>query len=176
MNIRKRRLRHREPAELNITAFMNLMVILVPFLLITAVFSRMAILQLNVPASSSTASVDEPEMQLEVVVRAAHLEVGDQRGGMIRSIPNTEDGYDVQALNALMQEVKARYPDKRDVRVLLEPEVDYDTLVQVMDAVRVARIEQDDGPLQAELFPDISIGDAPGAGGTGLRTAARKSP
>ena len=41
--MRGRRERNLEAAELNITAFMNLMVILVPFLLITAVFSRVAI-------------------------------------------------------------------------------------------------------------------------------------
>jgi biopolymer transport protein ExbD len=41
-----------DTAELNITAFMNLMVILVPFLLITAVFSRLAILELNLPGCS----------------------------------------------------------------------------------------------------------------------------
>ncbi len=176
MNVRKRRQRHREPAELNITAFMNLMVILVPFLLITAVFSRMAILQLNVPASSSTAAADEPAMQLEVVVRENRLEVGDQRGGLIKSIPNGEDGPDLEGLNALMQEVKARYPDKTDVHVLLEPEVDYDTLVQVMDAVRVARVEQDGAPINAELFPDISIGDAPRGNAAGVRTASRQAP
>ena len=42
-----------ESTELNITAFMNLMVILVPFLLITAVFSRLAVLELNLPGSST---------------------------------------------------------------------------------------------------------------------------
>ena len=54
--IRRRRggRRHNDDtAELNITAFMNLMVILVPFLLITAVFSRLAILELNLPGSST---------------------------------------------------------------------------------------------------------------------------
>lgn len=45
-----RRKRMQETVELNITAFMNLMVILVPFLLITAVFSRMTVLELNLPA------------------------------------------------------------------------------------------------------------------------------
>jgi biopolymer transport protein ExbD len=45
--------RNVDTAELNITAFMNLMVILVPFLLITAVFSRLAILELNLPGSST---------------------------------------------------------------------------------------------------------------------------
>ena len=46
---RSRHRRNKEPAELQITAFMNLMVVLVPFLLITAVFSQMAVLDLNLP-------------------------------------------------------------------------------------------------------------------------------
>ncbi len=165
-----------EPAELNITAFMNLMVILVPFLLITAVFSRMAILQLNVPASSSEVQTADESMQLEIVVRRNLIEVGDHQGGLIRSIANTAEGYDVAALNTLMQEVKARFPDKTDASILLEPDVDYDTLVQVMDAVRVARVAQEVGTVQAELFPDISIGDAPLANATAMTSKRRSLP
>ena len=37
----------------------------------------------------------------------------------------------------------------------------YDVLVQVMDAVRFFEAVQDGQMVQAELFPDISIGDAP---------------
>ena len=176
MRLRRQRTRGQEPAELNITAFMNLMVILVPFLLITAVFSRMAILQLNIPASSSTPASAEESMQLEVVVRRDAIEVGDQRGGLIRSIANNAEGYDIAALNQLMQEVKARYPDKKDASVLLEPDVDYDTLIQIMDAVRVARIEQDGVAVQAELFPEISIGDAPQSNTTAMLNSKRTAP
>jgi len=53
MRSRRRIRRQNDPVELDITAFMNLMVILVPFLLITAVFSRMAILELNLPSAES---------------------------------------------------------------------------------------------------------------------------
>ena len=46
--------RRKHPAaELNITAFMNLMVVLVPFLLMTAVFSHITILDLNLPPPGS---------------------------------------------------------------------------------------------------------------------------
>ena len=58
----------REAVELNITAFMNLMVILVPFLLITAVFSQVAILDLNLPSSTDQISTEPEAMQLEVIV------------------------------------------------------------------------------------------------------------
>ncbi len=80
-----------DTADLNITAFMNLMVILVPFLLITAVFSRLAILELNLP-SSSTEPVDPQEQvfQLEVIVRKERIEVGDRNQGLLGIYPNGE--------------------------------------------------------------------------------------
>ena len=53
---RARRRRKDGDDDINITAFMNLMVILVPFLLITAVFSRLTILELNLPAAESEAT------------------------------------------------------------------------------------------------------------------------
>ena len=156
------RRQQQEAAELNITAFMNLMVILVPFLLITAVFSRLAILQLNLPGSS-TEPVDPQDQvfQLEVIVREDRLEVGDRNQGLLGIYPNTVDGYDYDALETKLVELKERYPEKTDASILLEQDIQYDTLVQVMDMVRVVEIVEDDSVVREDLFPDISIGDAP---------------
>jgi biopolymer transport protein ExbD len=162
----RRRLRRRaglqQPADINITAFMNLMVILVPFLLITAVFSRITILELNLPAAAADKQQrDAPSFALEVTVRTASIEVGDRHSGLIRRISATEQGHDYAALSELLQQVKARFPDRLDATLLLEPETPYDTMVQVMDNVRAARVVQAGSLQTAELFPDISIGDAP---------------
>ena len=166
--IRSRRVGRRQnqdTAELNITAFMNLMVILVPFLLITAVFSRLAILELNLPGSS-TEPVDPQEQtfQLEVIVRKDKIEIGDRNQGLLGVYPNAVDGvYDYEALSVKLTELKERYPEKTDASILLEQDIPYDTLVQVMDRVRVAEevAEDDDAIIRSDLFPDISIGDAP---------------
>ena len=151
-----------EAAELNITAFMNLMVILVPFLLITAVFSRLAILELNLPASSpEPADPQELTFQLEIIVRADKIEVGDRNVGALGIYPNTADGYDYESLSSKLTEIKDSYPEKTDAAILLESEIAYDTLVQVMDRVRVAELIEDENVTRKNLFPDISIGDAP---------------
>jgi biopolymer transport protein ExbD len=151
-----------EAAELNITAFMNLMVILVPFLLITAVFSRLAILELNLPASSNEpADPQELTFQLEIIVRADKIEVGDRNVGALGIYPNTADGYDYESLTTKLTEIKDSYPEKTDAAILLESEIAYDTLVQVMDRVRVAELVEDERVTRKDLFPDISIGDAP---------------
>jgi biopolymer transport protein ExbD len=164
---RGRRRQNDDTAELNITAFMNLMVILVPFLLITAVFSRLAILELNLPGSSNEPVEPQDQVfQLEVIVRADKIEVGDRNQGLLGIYPITDDGYDYEAVGEKLAELKERYPDKTDASILLEQEIPYDTLVQIMDKVRVSvEIEIDESDertlVRTDLFPDISIGDAP---------------
>jgi biopolymer transport protein ExbD len=164
---RKSGRRNVETAELNITAFMNLMVILVPFLLITAVFSRLAVLELNLPGSSSEpVEPQEQAFQLEVIIRAEKIEIGDRNQGLLGVYPNTDDGYDYDALSNKLSELKNRYPSKTDASILLEQDIEYDTLVQVMDRVRIVeRADDDQSVKRFELFPDISIGDAPVTGG-----------
>lgn len=156
-----RRLRQTEPVEMNITAFMNLMVILVPFLLITAVFSRITILELNLPAATAgKQQTRPPALQLEIVVRRNTLEVAD-RGARPIVIKNRTDGYDLVALSRLLQKIKQRFPRQDDATILLEPDIDYETLVQVMDTVRTVTVKQAGANVQAALFPAVSIGDAP---------------
>jgi len=156
-----------EATELNITAFMNLMVILVPFLLMTAVFSRLAILELNLPGSS-TENVDPQEQvfQLEIIVRKDKIEVGDRNQGLLGIYPNSEDGeYDYDALSSKLSELKDRYPDKTEASILLESDIEYNTLVQVMDRVRIEEEVAEESLIRNDLFPDISIGDAPVSAG-----------
>jgi biopolymer transport protein ExbD len=157
-----RRHRRKDAPDLEITAFMNLMVVLVPFLLITAVFSRLAILELNLP--SSTAPTDEiaQALNLEIVVRSDRIEVADRGTGLLRSLPSTGGNYDLKGLGEFLYgTVKARFPDASSATVLLEPDIAYDTVVQVMDTVRVHADNSGGRQVQTPLFPDISMGDAP---------------
>ena len=172
MKHRLRRRNHRhEPADINITAFMNLMVILVPFLLITAVFSRITILELNLPAKGSADKQQEQQFELEIIVRENSVEIGDRNGGLIKRIAATDQGHDLTRISELLQQVKARFPEKLDATLLLEENTPYDTLVQVMDSIRVARVVQAGSVQLAELFPEIAIGDAPASN---VRVASNK--
>jgi len=165
--MRVRRL-HKTPAHLEITAFINLIVVLVPFLLSTAVFSRLAVMDMTLPApSSAVEQLKGDNLQLEVVIRRDALEVGDRIGGLIQRIPAGDKGQDLKALNALLVQVKAKFPDKVEASVLAEPDTAYDQIVQVMDAMRSTVTGHNGGhTLRAELFPNIAIGDAPVRKGT----------
>jgi biopolymer transport protein ExbD len=161
--MRVRRLR-KEVAALEVTAFINLIVVLVPFLLSTAVFTRLAVMDLSLPAQSSNKleQLKGNDLKLEVVIRPEALEVGDRIGGLIQRIEKKDGHHDVKALNTLMQTVKQKFPETRAATVLSEPDTSYDVLVHVMDAVRAGR-STNGGPklVRVELFPDVSVGDAP---------------
>ena len=117
MATRARRLR-KSAAHLEITAFINLIVVLVPFLLSTAVFSRLAVIDLTLPgASSGVAQLKVDELQLEVVVRPDALEVGDRVGGLIERIPNKAELPDVAALARLVQQIKVKFPDQKAAKI-----------------------------------------------------------
>ena len=123
-------------------------------------FSKTNVLQLNLPSSQST-PVDLPkQLQLEVIVEPTDLVVNDRNSGPLKTIPNLATGYDLNALSDFMRAVKSKFPQKTDATVLLGPDIAYDVLVQVMDTGRVYQLPAPPFA-KAELFPDISVGDAP---------------
>jgi biopolymer transport protein ExbD len=157
-----RRVRKKHHAQLEITAFLNLIVVLVPFLLSTAVFTRLSVLDLSLPAQSSgVEQLKTNNLQLEVVIRPDALEVGDRIGGLIERVANTAKGPDVHRLGEILTEVKKQFPDKAEATVLAEPNTSYETLVRVMDAMRSTHTVEGARIVRAELFPQISVGDAP---------------
>jgi biopolymer transport protein ExbD len=165
-----RRLRRGHGEELNLVPMIDIFTVLVTFLLMTAVFYRTVILELNLPTSQAQVTPPQRNLELEILVRKAKLQVSDRNSGLLTEFPNlaapegSADGtttYDVAKLSEYLQRVKQRFPDKLDATVLLEPDISYDSMVQVMDTVRLVEQQQGDRWIKAELFPEISIGDAP---------------
>jgi biopolymer transport protein ExbD len=156
------RRRTSDPSDLDMTTFLNLMVVLVPFLLITAVFSRITIVELSLPSASGGPAPKEAGLRVEVIVRDQGLELSNGRA-VIATLPKIDDAYDLERLSELVVSLKRSNPDKSDASVLLEPEIEYDHLIQVMDVVRSTQRPGEEGaePMRVALFPDISIGDAP---------------
>ena len=151
---------HHGRDDLNIVPMIDMMVILVFFLIFTAVFSKTNILQMNLPNSSS-APLDLPkDLKLEVIIRPDDIVVNDRNSGPLKSLANTASGYDLENLSEFMRKIKSQYPQMMDATILSGPNITYDALIQVMDTVRVYQLPV--APFsKAELFPDIAIGDAP---------------
>jgi biopolymer transport protein ExbD len=155
-----------DEADLNITPFMNLMIVLVPVLLISMVFSHITILKLNLPDLTGMVTQSaEKNRQLEVVLRKSAIEVYYPSGVLVKQIDarETEDGMklDYNLLSLVLQEIKKQDRDKSDMLLLSEADVSYQSLVSTMDTVRAFRTVTAASAVEIDLFPDISLGDAP---------------
>jgi biopolymer transport protein ExbD len=152
-----------EAAEINLTSMIDFLTILVFFLLVHGGFVRLAILELNLPTANSTPTEEPPQFQLEVTVRKNGIEVGDRGTGLLNRFEKVDDKYPFDKLSSYLSDVKQQFPQKTDATLLLEADIPYDILVAVMDHVRLTeRPSTTNGLLlRAELFPEISIGDAP---------------
>ncbi len=159
--LKNRRLAHHTDAELDVTPFMNMMMILVPALLLSVVFSKITVIDLDFPAGNGPGEIDPEHLHLEVIVRDNELVIGDGQGGPIKTLPTVNGAQDLAGLSLVMQEVKRRVPEKRDISILLEPNTSYQTLVSVMDRVRSYSTVYAMQVVEAELFPVISLGDSP---------------
>jgi biopolymer transport protein ExbD len=130
-----RHLHKHEHTEINLVSMIDMMTILVFFLLVHGGFIRLAVLQLNLPSASTESQPQPPAFELEITVREAAIEIGDRSTGLLNE----------------------------EATVLVEPQISYEVVVAVMDHVRVA--EEQDVVLnrvnRVELFPQVSVGDAP---------------
>ncbi len=164
---RQRNSRPRDEAELDITPFLNLMIVLVPVLLMMMVFTRVTVLPLQLPAPSlADANVDNPESEppptLTLVVQpqgAALFYPADQ---LVKQIP-AHDGQDWAQVQATLKQVKQALQrqniEKRDIVLMLDDRLTYQQLV---DAVQISRSYKDvlvTSVVDAELFPEFSFAD-----------------
>ena len=156
------RRRSADSPELDMTTFLNLMVVLVPFLLIGAVFSRITIVELDLPTSNAVGGESEPSYRIEVIVREPGLQLTDGKV-VLATIPKVDEQYDLETLSKHVIALKQSHPNDEDASVLLEPSIEYDHLIRVMDAVRGAELpgEGEEEVVKIALFTNVSIGDAP---------------
>src|ERR1044072_5303665 len=155
--------RIKKPAELMLVPMIDIFTVLVTFLLMTAVFSRITILQLDLPSSDSGGAPSPPQFRLEVIVRDAGFELtnGTQ---LIAAIPKVEGKYDYKTLGDLALQLKRENPDVVDASVLMEKHVQYDYLIQVMDAIRSTQLPLEGLPGRTttfEMFSNVAVGEAP---------------
>ncbi|HTN44270.1 MAG TPA: biopolymer transporter ExbD [Nitrospiria bacterium] len=152
-----------ESTEIDLTPYMNLLVVLAPFLLITAVFTRLAVLEIYLPPPASAelmSQLPSPDEPLVLTISITEKGLVVANGNKIISfVQPTSQGQDLQTLSTVLQQIKARFPTVDNAIILSKPDIAYDELVKVMDATRVAFVVTEGRKTSYSLFPNISLGE-----------------
>ena len=159
----RRRRKTQEDTELDITSFMNLMIILVPVLLISMVFNQITVLELRLPLEQELKAQDlnPDDLSLEVIIRENGFKVN--LGPLnIESIDKKEGKFDIKHLSMVLQTMKKKLGNERkDIVILSEQNIDYQVIIAVIDAAKSFQAVVAASVVNAVLFPDVSLGDAP---------------
>jgi biopolymer transport protein TolR len=138
-------------AELNLIPFIDLLIVNICFLLITAVWVQMARIKVNQKGKGSAAEKTDdqpPELRVKVVVL-----VGDE-GYVITAgperlvIPKQGEVYDTEKLSKQLRDIKIQMPTKEDITVAAEDGIQYKHLIRAMDVAL------------AQNFTQIQVSDA----------------
>lgn len=158
--------RHKQhPEDLDVTPLLNLLIILLPVLLAGLVFTRMAILPVDLPPAATAQNLSaETALKLGITITHKGIVVNDGKRDVAR-IPRSSSGtYDYAQLSTVMQTLKQARPDEQRATLMLQADTPYEVLVHAMDAIRMVARPDPANPgrtVNQPLFPNISLGDAP---------------
>lgn len=148
--------------ELNLVPIMNLVSILIPFLLVAAQFVNLAVIDSSLPAINKdeiTTPIPEDVRRVRIAITATKLAVLgaddllgiEDTGGL--DIPMDGEVYDTDELTRVLGLVKDEEPNLEDIVLVPDGTVEYEELIDVMDAARAESMTEG-GRL---LFPNVVI-------------------
>ena len=165
-------------SDVDLTPIMCLFIILVPLLLLSAVFEQLAALKVHLPPASSLAAVtDEPqdiptgiielrllisEQRLQIEATLSHDPSGQEKKiyeDIHHLISLKEDQYDLEELQKILKGLKQDYPRHEEIVFLVDDKISYNTIVQAMDTCRNEIFIEDDKKKERPLFPVIALSD-----------------
>ena len=177
----RRRVREaEETGELNIVPYLDVVVNLVMFMLLSMTgLITLGVLNVSAPkiggeaASAPAAAEAGPKLLLTVAIGKQGFYIAGA-GGVLGSdasagasdfsrpptVPLQGDGrYDYAALSAQLATIKEKFPSETQVILSADGDVVYDTLIQTMDACRELVVKGADGKASERkpLFFDVSL-------------------
>lgn len=146
--------------ELDLVPIMNLVTILIPFLLMAAAFTSVAVVDVAARSAGETTEPGEPEERPKLLISGSGLRFVSI-DGTARDLPcpgacRTTADYDLDELREALATHKASHPDGRTLELIASDEVAYDVLIAVMDSSRADGAEP--------LYPDVMFGSLPEPG------------
>ncbi len=134
--------------DLNLVPFIDLMSVLITFLLITAVWTQISLIQIgsSIYGKKTNQKVDIPpqaDVVLKLEIRSNGYVLATAQQSL--SIPKINQEYDQATLMQKLEQFKKSYPNKLDGAIAMADELPYEQLIKAMDVLLKAG------------FPQISI-------------------
>lgn len=161
----ERRKAEEEPGELDLTPYMNFVMILIPVIMQASEYIKLAMIPIDLPPakgqSISQSEQQEPEEQQKTLDLAVSITSGGftitSAQAKLPIIPLKGDEYDYDELNKqlweLKQQVRGQFSDDTRIIIAVAQDIRYEVIVKTMDATRL----HTEGLSSYIMFPDASL-------------------
>lgn len=167
----KRKWLTNEDGDMNMMPLMNIIMLLIPFLLMSSKFITIGVINTTLPKIAPPIKKplprverrEKPSLKLTIAVTHTGFTLLTQRGRVsvdcrsvhnkpqpTATIPKLEGVYNYHKLKKCVTEIKRIFPREERANLLVDPKVIYQDLVKVMDTIR----KDDSGKL---LFPQVTF-------------------
>jgi biopolymer transport protein ExbD len=159
---------HTRDEDVNLVPIMNLFVVLIPFLLMSAAFFHISVINASVPAlQKEKTDLAKSDVAVTMMVRmkpeAFTITASSDtlpRGelDMLRAeIPRTGDGKGLQSLSDHMLACKQKYPKSETMLLVPDASIEYQEVIRAMDSGRWVEVDQEGAKVRYDLFPNVVI-------------------
>ncbi len=131
---RKRHFHEHVDSDLEILPLMNLFVVLIPMLLLSAVFLELSVIRMGLPTDDAAASEKEESLGLVIAIDEARWVV-KERARPDRTVDRSAETAEDE-LRTVLADVTHRFPSENEVVIESRPTTRYDDIVHVMDVSR----------------------------------------
>lgn len=158
----RRRRDNPDPDDLNMVPIMNMFLVLIPFLLMSASFFHIKAVNTSVPvlSNSSSAAADRPEDKLTVIVEltpdgirleamSETVSANDLENFEMMLVKEEADRYPLDKLSAYLLDLKNRYPASDTILLIPDETVEYSAIIHTMDIARTSS--------KQTLFPNVVL-------------------
>ncbi len=161
--LNKRRRRDEPDVEVDMVPIMNMFLVLVPFLLMSASFLHIKAINTSVPvlAAASKQQQADPSLKTTVILELSKkgIDLSLQADALKpheaskwrRQFPKlADDTFPLAMMTDQLRRVKSAYPASDTLIIVPHGDVIYDSIIQIMDVARY-------GEAEAKLFPNVVI-------------------
>ncbi len=154
--------------DVNLVPIMNLFVVLIPFLLMSAAFFHISVINASVPAlqkEKTDLAKSDVAVTMMVRMKPEAFTITASSDTLPRSeldklraeIPREGEGKGLQDFSDHMLACKQRYPKSETMLLVPDASIEYQEMIGAMDSGRWTELVQEGVTVRYDLFPNVVI-------------------
>jgi biopolymer transport protein TolR len=124
-------------AAINLVPYIDLLMTIMTFLMMTAVWTQIAMLEVQNASGGAEAPPEEPDPNkpkpILVLLTDRGVKIQEEANPDLKEFPSTGDGYDFKGVDVELKRLKDMRPDRTEVKVQSEDGVKYVNIVKIID-------------------------------------------